>query len=108
MYKKQKELFYFYFKRLAVQSLIAELIAVMLSGYLRTNIRTDGLLDIVVMKTALLKKIYYLAGGHVGDASMRLNCLELVQAPIQLLQCLQGPPYTVFIYQMLSESEVIA
>lgn len=34
--------------------------------------------------------IAYLGGGHFTDRAMRLNSLQLVQAPVQLLQRIQG------------------
>lgn len=39
----------------------------------------------------------YFAGGHVRDRSVSLNGLQLVQAPIQLLQGLDSDPHKVFI-----------
>ena len=29
----------------------------------------------------------YLAGRHVGDRAMGLNCFQLIKAPVQLLKC---------------------
>ncbi len=41
----------------------------------------------------------YLAGGHVWDAAMSLDGLELVQAPVQLLQGFRGSSHIVLIYK---------
>ena len=55
------------------------------------------------MITISLPLIYYtnishLAGRHVGDGPVRLDGLQLVQAPVQLLQGLNGRPHEVLVY----------
>ena len=39
----------------------------------------------------------YLAGGHVGDGPVRLDGLELVEAPVQLLHGLDRRPHVALI-----------
>ena len=39
----------------------------------------------------------YLGGGHVGDGAVRLDALELLEAPVQLLQGLQRQPSMVLL-----------
>ena len=39
----------------------------------------------------------YLGGGHVGDGAVRLDALELLEAPVELLEGLERQPRMVVV-----------
>ena len=64
-----------------------------------------ALLRAVCRQIAAVPPPPHLAAGHVGHGAVGLDGLQLVQAPVQLLQRLARPPDIVFVWKAKISSE---